>query len=95
VTSKLNATFTHVLTHLGSHFIVTVSVKSRCRVICSGIPEPKAKVRYRVVSLCIFQAVDRILQAILCNAVVETTTAHGIGWDANDFLQSTCRIHDR
>jgi hypothetical protein len=95
VTPELDATFTRVFTHLGSHLVVAIIVKSRCRVICSGIPEPKAKIRYRVVSLCIFQTIDGILQTILCNAVVETTTTHGIGWDANDFLQSTCGIHDR
>jgi hypothetical protein len=93
--SKLNATFTHVFTHLGGHFFVAVFVKSRCRVICSRIPEPKAKVRYRVVSLCVFQAVDGILQAVLRNAVVETATSHGIGRDANDFLESACGVHDR
>jgi hypothetical protein len=93
--SKLNATFTCVLTHLGRHFIVAVVVKSRCGIICSRVPEPEAKVRYRVVSLCVFQTVDGILQAVLCNAVVETATTHGIGRNANDFFQSACGVHDR
>ena len=93
--SKLNATFTRVFAHLGSHFFVAVIVRCRCRIVCSRVPEPKAKVRYRVVSLFVLQTVDGILQAILCNAVIETATAHGIGWDANDFLQSACGVHDR
>jgi hypothetical protein len=95
VASKLNATLTRVFTHLGSHFFVAVIVKSGCRIVCSRVPEPKAKVRYRVVSLCVFQTVDGILQAVLCNAVIETATTHGIGRDANDFLQSACGVHDR
>lgn len=94
MTSKLDATFTRVFAHLGSHFFVTVIVRSRCRVVCSRIPEPKAKICYRVVSLCIFQTVDGILQAVLCDAVVETTSTHGLGRDADDFFESTCGVHD-
>lgn len=93
-TLKLNATFACVFAHLCSHLIVAIIVRRRRRVVRSRIPEPEAEVCYRVVAFRILQTVDRVLQTVLCDAVVETAATHHACGNANDFLECAGGVHD-
>lgn len=91
---KLNATLALVFAHLGGHLVVTVVIRCRRRIVRSRVPEPEAEVCYRVVAFGILQTVDRILQAVFSDAIIETSATHDACWNSNDFLQSACGVHD-
>jgi hypothetical protein len=91
---KLNATLACVFTHLCGHLVVTVIVGRRRRVVRSRIPEPETEVSYRVVALGVLKTVNRILQAVFGNAVVETSATHYACRNSNDLLQSARSVHD-
>lgn len=93
-TVKLNATLACIFAHLRGHLIVTIIVGCRSRVVCSRIPEPEAKVCYRVVAFGILQTVDRVLQAVFSNAVVETSATHYACGYSDDLFQRACGVHD-
>lgn len=93
-TVELDTTLTCIFTHLGGHLIITIVVRRWRRVVPSGIPEPEAEVSYRVVAFRVLQTVDRILQAILGNAIIEASATHYACGNPDDFLQCTGGVHD-